>query len=1721
MKKVFLLLSALVMTVTAAMADTATFDFGASTYGVPGAERQTLSALPTGFYGDATLSCFTEAEMVQAPVELSLKRVDNAGKGFAFVQYKNLPEFAGLGVYNCLSGTDKTLPEITLSVPGGVITQVKVNVSGAGISGTFDFSFNGNKVNAKAEELTYSSESTKYKSASLEWNAGEDGVAEVKFSWASTYYITIINSIEVTYIKDGKSPANLSFPTSSISGTFGIGELNAPTLSNPDNLDVTYSSSNTDLIVVDPATGSLAWGPANQTGTVTITAAFAGNDKFRAKSVKYTVDVTACADSFGDFLLTTNKSGAKAYINFETVVAYANGAYTFIQDLDGKYGAYINESTGYTAGQIIPKGWVATSSAVNGSIAYKMSVKPASTSTATVSPAAVETVTLDDYGKVVELLQVAINSATPKTAAAFNVVGTDGTEYAAYNQFALESVNPGYYNMECAVITSSANTIRLLPIALTEVYVVPAVEKLSVNIQDGNTTVTEIDDDEYCITANATVPFATAALTVEPPLGFDGFYYSEPSVGGLRKPAKESEEESPWLTGEEVLAEGYAKAENNVINVPADGQTHSYYIILAKGDKAYLPAFYMIMATASESDPTVPTAEELVSDITISGLEDTPSVKYDDEEGYIVATTTVLKRDGAEVTLKVPYGYTSYIYLDASGMTAPAAEVDDDEAGKWIPVAQMVEAGWKEGTSFTVEIPADENTISKGYHLMLVKDGKADYEASYNLMVTANYEKPSIKAKDFTFDFATEDYGMTRTTTTFANNKVFCDYEGFKLTCNTSSSISFTTDGLVLNGYPAKFTVASTEGKILNVSVVSEPENAAWKIEYNDATGVATVQNYGESFDKYIIKQMKVEYGKDLRFEAKLEFDASTVDYISGKSEELKAPVLTNEENLPLTFTSSNPEVISVNENGELTVVNASAPSCTVTITAAYDPGEDGEYRPVQASYNINYLPCANSINELKAVADEKGSKAYVNFESVVSYANGNFTYIQSLDGKEFTELYQELGYTPGNVIPAGWTAESTKGQVLNYKMSAQPESTETQTPVIPRVSELSEDMVTEVIVLKGITIPEDQQSKVPATGGSAYTTYNITVGEQTVQCYNQFKPARPEDLTIAFDLKCAVMWYNGNYRLYPIEYAEAVPDPVLEPGEVTFDFVNETYGLERLSGSTQDYIVEGTDISQSPVIVTFKSSIVEEHSNASGSRLWSDGLRVYNGGTLVITVAEGYVVSNVEFTSKTNTSFSVTKESDGYVIAYTPTSKNVAIQTLTVAYKPATNKKPADLSFDETSYSVGSNITYFTEATLNNPNNLEVTYTSSNPEVAEITANGIKVVAPGVTTITAVSAETDEYDEGEASYTLTVVAAASNVAGMMEIAPNKGDKVLMNGPLTVAYANGDYVYVYDIKDKATLLWGKNDYKTGDEIPAGWVAENATFNGLLEWKGEFPAATGNFAEYLEYPEVESVTEADVNRVVTIPGLTLTEATSGTVNSSVKATLPDGNEILVYNKFGIESVEAGKYNLIAAVSLYNGAVQLYPIEYVVPSNDPVFPESFNLTYDTSANTEVEVEQKIDPNGGLEININGKTSYDQFTVTFEIPEGWTGMLVDTGMDPDITVTDGNVAPLRAAAYWYPVEQFIAQGWTQGNTITVNADNIKAMLTGVLVNGDMADMAHQFGINIKVAHDETVGVATINAAEEGARYFTLDGVEVKNPAKGVYVKVLNGKAEKVNIR
>lgn len=102
-------------------------------------------------------------------------------------------------------------------------------------------------------------------------------------------------------------------------------DFTAPTLVNPNELIVTYSSSDAEIASVDETSGEVEIG--SKTGIVAITATFAGNDDYKAATASYTIKVTdpsvvtvwqktAASDlATGDYVVILDETSARAMSN--------------------------------------------------------------------------------------------------------------------------------------------------------------------------------------------------------------------------------------------------------------------------------------------------------------------------------------------------------------------------------------------------------------------------------------------------------------------------------------------------------------------------------------------------------------------------------------------------------------------------------------------------------------------------------------------------------------------------------------------------------------------------------------------------------------------------------------------------------------------------------------------------------------------------------------------------------------------------------------------------------------------------------------------------------------------------------------------------------------------------------------------------------------------------------------------------------------------------------------------------------------------------------------------------------------------------------------------------------------------------------------------------------------------------------------------------------------
>ena len=129
-----------------------------------------------------------------------------------------------------------------------------------------------------------------------------------------------------------------------------------------------------------------------------------------------------------------------------------------------------------------------------------------------------------------------------------------------------------------------------------------------------------------------------------------------------------------------------------------------------------------------------------------------------------------------------------------------------------------------------------------------------------------------------------------------------------------------------------------------------------------------------------------------------------------------------------------------------------------------------------------------------------------------------------------------------------------------------------------------------------------------------------------------------------------------------------------------------------------------------------------------------------------------------LNFTPVESTEGDVTSISINVNVIFTETNDTIDVIVIDKDdFEPGDVKKPNELAFSKSTASgvVGQD---FVSPTLQNPNNLTLTWSSSKPSVATVNQSGVvTLVAAGETTIMATFAGDDEYEAGFVQYTLTV----------------------------------------------------------------------------------------------------------------------------------------------------------------------------------------------------------------------------------------------------------------------------------------------------------------------------------------------------------------------------
>lgn len=404
--------------------------------------------------------CVDGFSLSEDGVDFSITRAKDSGKGFALVNGGG----TNAGIYIAGDITSVTDTKITLTVPNGKITEAKVLISGYAAI-TLEVMFNSKGQDSLGDGPIYY----------WTWkdNAGSETLT---IEWEGSFGARYLHSIELTYTPDlgGKKACGLSFAEKDQEGILGK-EFNAPSLTNPNGLNIEWSSSDENVATVD-AEGNVT---PTGIGQTFITAQTAGNDVYAAGNAKYSLTIIGCAENLSQMKEMAPNPYERVYVDFPMTVNYANGIFAYVSDSEGNPGLIENikdkgsssltVTTIYKTGNIIPAGWIATNAFMYESVNWQ-GVPPSVTETVEVKYPEMTSVTREDADKVVVLKNVTFTSRTPEN----NTIGygttPDGSTYEFQNTFNTATKSAGTYDVTCVVSYSKVGAkeyFYLAPISFT------------------------------------------------------------------------------------------------------------------------------------------------------------------------------------------------------------------------------------------------------------------------------------------------------------------------------------------------------------------------------------------------------------------------------------------------------------------------------------------------------------------------------------------------------------------------------------------------------------------------------------------------------------------------------------------------------------------------------------------------------------------------------------------------------------------------------------------------------------------------------------------------------------------------------------------------------------------------------------------------------------------------------------------------------------------------------------------------------------------------------------------------------------------------------------------------------------------------------------------------------------------------------------------------------
>jgi len=774
-----------------------------------------------------------------------------------------------------------------------------------------------------------------------------------------------------------------------------------------------------------------------------------------------------------------------------------------------------------------------------------------------------------------------------------------------------------------------------------------------------------------------------------------------------------------------------------------------------------------------------------------------------------------------------------------------------------------------------------------------------------------------------------------------------------------------------------------------------------------------------------------------------------------------------------VTWSSTDSNVATVDNNGNVTLVAVGS----ADIKASY-AGVADQYAASEATYTVNVTnsdqPAASEVTFY--INDDKSSGLSITKEGVtMSISNG------SLNRDDNYRVYANSSLTFSasvNIVKIVFTVEKSYNN-LSTEDGTYNSSTTTWTGNATSVTfnTSSQTRFTKAIVTLGEK-PKAKpnlafaEAEYVAYFGQAFTSPVATSAEGFD---GQIQYASSDAAVATVDQTTGVVTINGRGETTITVSSEATA--AFEAGTASYKLTVDNMDPQFSFGSTEYTTVIG-DVFEAPSL-TFVEGFQETVSYSSSN-------------TGVATVDNNGAVTIVGTGSTTISATSL--ETDNYKAGH-------ASYTLTV------EKKDAALAFSEASATatIGETFTAPTLTTADDFNGT-VNYTSSNENVATVDNTGaVTLLANGLVTITAASAETDLFKAGNASYTLNVVdpnateatyvftQSANNYGSGAEVVPGSGNiwtdaKTWTSGLVTLVTSGRHVWHAPSAGSEPTEIrfykkLAETDYaKMVFSVPTGYTITKIVLTG---YSNNSWTVDGTFSNNTWEGNAETVTfvnESENTIEVKTATVTFTKTTTPQPDAPVIWMTYSSNNCLDFtNATAYTAFVATNYKSAEKKVVLTKIKQVPAgVGIVIRSNDPtvgistIFSEA-DVQAEENDQEYAGVNMLVGmPNGGA-VSPDGFMAYDNETPAYHFV---------------LANRDGVVGFYKLTA---------------GN-LRANRAYLQIPKTAI----DTESSAN--GISFAVEGEETAIQGVTTAATTDGAWYTLQGVRVAQPTRGLYFH--NGK-------